>query len=122
MTKHAAEQAFDLMPSPTLTCMPPQQHSPRFDKAQPRAHHAKQVHLILYPHVRSRVLRTASSGTLFSCCTRTKLQMLTPEELGSQHAQDDDDDHGFFKVSIYTYLEEAMVYVYPYIHDAQDDD
>ena len=48
--------------------------------------------------------------------------MLTPEELGSQHAQDDDDDdNGFFKVCIYRYLEEAMGYVYPYIHDAQDE-
>ena len=68
------------------------------------------------------MLRTASSRTLFSCCTSTKVQILTPEELCSQHAQDDDDDHSFFKVSIYIYLEEAIVYVYPYIHDAQDDE
>ena len=62
MTKHAAEQAFDLMPSPTLTCMPPKQHSPRCDKAQRRA---QQVHLILYPHVRSRVLTYATHSILW---------------------------------------------------------
>ena len=70
------------------------------------------------------MLRTASSGTLFSCCISTKVQILTPEKLGSQHAQDGDDVHSFFKVYMYRCLEQGMVYVYVYlyIHDAQDDE